>query len=87
MKQNPLPKIDFPTFILSVASAAFMGLGLKEGTPVDLALAKQNIDLLELMEVKSKGNLTPEESQLLTQILMETRMRYVEVSKQAGAKS
>lgn len=52
-----------------------------EKPKVDLELAKHNIDLLELMLEKTKGNRTPEETTLLEQILFETRMRFVEVQK------
>lgn len=83
------PKIDLTTFFLSISSAAFMGLGLvasgeKGKTQVDLELAKQNIDLLELMHEKTKGNRTPEEERLLEQLLFETRMRFVETQKKMG---
>ncbi len=67
-----------------------MGLGLSRenefesetsaGT-VDLELAKQNIDLLELMSEKTKGNLAPDEEKLLQQLLFETRMHFVEATK------
>lgn len=83
-----LPKLDFTTFILSISSAAYMGLGLVphregsgEGPEVNLELARQNIDLLELMLEKTKGNRTAEEDRLLEQLLFETRMRFVEVSQ------
>ena len=82
--ENSLPKIDFTTFILSVSSAAFMGLGFQD-QKIDLELAKQNIDLLELMWEKTKGNRTHEEEKLLEQLLFETRMRFVDVQKK-GAK-
>lgn len=79
--------LDFTTFILSVSSAAFMGLGLapRNGMPggevkVDLELAKQNIALLELLAEKTKNNLTSEEAKLLEGLLYETRTRFVEVS-------
>jgi hypothetical protein len=80
------PKIDLTTFFLSISSAAFMGLGLvppAEGQEpqVDLELAKQNIDLLELMQEKTKGNRSPEEDRLIDQLLFETRMRFVETQK------
>jgi len=70
-----LPKIDLTTFILSVSSAAFMGMGEK----ADLELARQNIDLLELIADKTRGNRTPEEDRLVEQLLFETRMRFVEI--------
>jgi len=90
---NSYLKIDFTTFILSISSAAFMGLGihgpgLEAGqesditqNPPDLELARQNIDLLELMLDKTRGNLSSEESQLLEQLLFETRMHFVEALK------
>ena len=81
---SDLPKIDFTTFILSVSSAAFIGLGLvpqeeNHEPKVNLELARQNIDLLELFWDKTKGNRTPDEERLLEQLLFETRMRFVEV--------
>ena len=87
-----LPKIDLTTFFLSISSAAFMGLGVvppgMEGeSQVDLELAKQNIDLLELMHEKTRGNRTPEEDRLLEQLLFETRMRFVEKQRQMSGKS
>lgn len=80
------PKLDFTTFVLSVSSAAFMGLGLapRPGTnksEIDLNLASQNIDLLELMKEKTKNNLSAEETKLLDNLLFETRMRFVELQK------
>ena len=88
MDSRNFPKIDLTTFFLSISSAAFMGLGLvppgsaQEGRPeVDLELARQNIDLLELMQEKTKGNLSQEEEKLLGQLLFETRLRFVEAEK------
>lgn len=83
--KDSLPKIDLTTFFLSVSSAAYMGLGLlsleEGGVPkVDLSLAKQNIDLLELLYEKTKGNRTKEEDQLLEKLLFEARMKFVEVA-------
>jgi hypothetical protein len=77
------PKIDLTTFFLSISSAAFMGLGIvpsgeKQELQVDLELARQNIDLLELISEKTKGNRTTEEDRLIEQLLFETRMRFVE---------
>lgn len=80
------PKLDFTTFVLSVSSAAFMGLGLaaKPGAAkpeIDLNLASQNIDLLDLLKEKTKNNLSPQEQKLLDNLLFETRMRFVELQK------
>lgn len=81
VQQGQYPKIDLTTFFLSISSAAFMGLGAEP----DLGLARQNIDLLELMQEKTRGNRTPEEDKLLEQLLFETRMRYCEA--QSGGKA
>ena len=83
--------LDFTTFVLSVSSAAFMGLGLtpRPGTDkaeLDLELARQNIDLLELIKEKTKNNLTADEDRLLDSMLFETRMRFVEAQKQKASK-
>jgi hypothetical protein len=91
-QQNQYPKIDLTTFLLSISSAAFMGLGMIPGAEdagapegqVDLELARQNIDLLELMQEKTRGNRTAEEDRLVEQLLFETRMRFVEVQKRMG---
>ena len=68
-------KIDLTTFFLSIASAAYMGLD------ENLELAKQNIDLLELMQSKTKGNRSPEEDQLIERLLFELRLQFVEKAK------
>jgi len=78
--------IDFSTFIMSVASAAMMGLGLapRHDTgkqSVDLDLARQNIDLLELIQKKTVNNLTEDENKLLERVLFEIRSKYLEVNK------
>lgn len=80
------PKIDLTTFFLSISSAAYMGLGIvpapgQEKPILDLELARQNIDLLELMYEKTKGNRTVEEDKLIEQLLFETRMKFVERQK------
>lgn len=90
--QSSLPKIDFTTFLLSVSSAAFIGLGIVPAAPgqepeVNLELARQNIDLLEMIAEKTKGNRTPEEDRLLEQLLFETRMRFVEVQNQQKSRA
>lgn len=78
--------LDFTTFVLSVSSAALMGLGIapRPGNAkpeVDLELARQNIQLLELIKVKTKNNLTADEDKLLDSLLFETRMRFIEIQK------
>jgi hypothetical protein len=80
----PDPNINFPSFILSLAATAAVHFGDRmepgaiEPGPVDLVAAGQMIDILALLEEKTRGNLTAEERQLLETILYELRLRFVE---------
>ncbi len=79
-------KIDFQTFTMSLASSVQISLGLVAHPMTgqiekDLTHAQQTIDILGLLEAKTEGNLTPEESGLLRQVLFQLRMAYVELSK------
>jgi hypothetical protein len=80
-----LPKLDFTTFILSIRQSAAVHLGEVLGpegqSDRDLELAYQDIELLALLQEKTKGNLTGEEERLLNTSIDEMRERYEEVSK------
>lgn len=81
-----LPHVDFATFVLSLSHSALMHLGEAPhpetgNVEQNLALARQTIDLIAMLEDKTKGNLTGDEERLLGQILYDLRMRFVEVSK------
>ncbi len=81
-----LPNIDFATFVLSLSHSALMHLGEAPHPETgsiekNLSLARQTIDLIGMLEEKTKGNLTGEEERLLGQILYDLRMRFVEQSK------
>ena len=82
--------ISFAAFVLSLAHTTAVHLG-DVPDPVsgkrmepNLPGAQQMIDILALIEEKTRGNLTAEERQLLDQILYELRLRFVEVRKAAG---
>ena len=65
-----LPQINFATFIFSLNSSALVHLGMIEEPSTNkkiknMVLAKQTIDILGMLEEKTKGNLTSEESNLL----------------------
>lgn len=80
------PSIDFTTFVLSVSHSALMHLGVaphpETGKTVrELPLARQDINLLTLLEEKTRGTLTGDEERLLAQVLFDVRMRFVEASK------
>lgn len=81
-----LPAIDFSTFILSLSHSALVHLGdapLPDGNGPEpnLPLARQTIDLLGILQEKTRNNLTGEEERLLDQALYDLRVRFVEISK------
>jgi hypothetical protein len=81
-----LPSIDFQTFILSLSHSALMHLGEAPNpetgkTEKSPALARQTIDLISMLDEKTKGNLSGGEERLIHQILFDLRMRYVELTK------
>ncbi len=83
--------VTFFGFILSLAHTAAVHFGdvpdpvSGQTIPANLPAAQQMIDILALLEEKTRGNLTAEERQFLDQILYELRLRYVEASKQGPA--
>jgi uncharacterized protein DUF1844 len=83
---DALPHVDFSTFILSLSHSALMHLGEAPDPETgqigkNVALARQTIDLIAVLEDKTKGNLTGDEERLIGQILFDLRMRFVELSK------
>lgn len=78
------PSLSFTAFVLSLASTAAIHFGdlpdPVSGQRSDLNLdgAAQMIEILSLLEQKTRGNLTAEERQVLEQVLYELRMRFVE---------
>jgi hypothetical protein len=81
-----LPHIDFATFVLSLSHSALVHLGEAPNPETgavekNLVLARQSIDLIAMLDEKTKGNLTGDEERLIGQILFDLRMRYVELSK------
>jgi hypothetical protein len=84
--EDALPHVDFTTFVLSLSHSALMHLGEAPSPETgeieeNLALARQTIDLVGMLEEKTKGNLSGDEERLIAQILFDLRMRYVERSK------
>lgn len=84
------PAVNFDSLVQSVYMTAIMQLGgaTPEGQPpqVDILGARQSIDMLAVLEEKTKGNLTAEESRLLESALFELRMAFLEIT-QAIARS
>lgn len=84
-----LPAVDFHTFVLSLGSSALLHLGELEHPDAgaaqrDLPLAKHTIDILAMLQDKTKGNLTPAEERLIDSLLYDLRLRYVEATKGAA---
>ena len=85
---DSLPAIDFATFVLSLSHSVLVHLGdapdPSGGAPKrDVAMAKQTIDLLAVLQEQTTGNLTGEEERLLDQVMYDLRMRYEEVVRDA----
>ena len=84
--RGPLPEGNLAALISMLATQALFSLGLlqmkgQEEKKPDLELAKYNIDMLETIEEKTKGNLTEEEERVLSTTLSELRMGYVRVAE------
>jgi hypothetical protein len=84
------PEVSFVAFVISLASNAAVHFGdmpdpaTGEKRPADLDAAAHVIELLAMLQDKTKGNLTPEERQLLDELLFELRMRFVGARKAAS---
>ncbi len=75
------PPVDFTTLVLSLSTSAFVQLGVTPGASPgeqNIPMAKHTIDLLAMLEEKTRGNLTGEEERLLSEVLYDLRMRYLE---------
>jgi hypothetical protein len=76
--------VTFSTFILSLNTAALVHLGeipdpITNKKEVNLTLAKQTIDTLEMLKEKTKGNLTADEEKLLQSILYELKLKFLKL--------
>ena len=83
--RGPLPQGNFAALISMLTTQALFALGLlqvkgQEKREPDLEMAKYNIDMLETLEEKTKGNLSKEEEAVLANTLNELRMGYVKVA-------
>lgn len=85
--ESDQPDVSFVAFIISLASNAAVHFGdmpdpaTHQPRQPDLDAAKQTIDIIAMLEAKTRGNLSAEERQLVEQILYELRMRFVEARK------
>jgi len=83
---EPLPEINFSTFVISLSTQALMHLG-EIPNPItgkmedDVPVAKQMIDIIGMLREKTRGNLDQGEEKLLDDVLFNLRMKYVEAVK------
>jgi len=78
-------ELNFSTFIISLSSSVFSHFGeiadpITGEKEVNLPLARQTIDIISMLEEKTRGNLTKDESALITNILYELRVKYMEIN-------
>jgi hypothetical protein len=71
---DDIKPMSFDIFVLSLNASAVLHLG--DGGELDLPLARQTIDILAMLEEKTRGNLSGAEERLLHQVLFDLRMRY-----------
>ena len=81
-----LPPPSFPLLIATYASQASVAFGhvpnpIDGKTELRLDLAKHAIEMLAILEEKTRGNLTQEEASMLENVLHQLRMAYVEASR------
>lgn len=82
---EPHPPVTFATFIYSLGTSALMFMGeqldpQQRRIEVNLSQAKEIIDILSMLEGKTRGNLTGEEQAVLTDMLYALRMKYVDLA-------
>jgi hypothetical protein len=94
--EDELPDADdpagFANFVMSIASNAASSLGMMEHPvthkrEVDLELGKHWIDILGMLEKKTRGNLAPQEEKILESLLADLRMQYVSLTPAASPKT
>ncbi len=83
--RGPIPRGNFAALVSMLTTQALFALGLleikgQEKREPDLELARYNVDMLETLQEKTKGNLTQEEEKVLENTLNELRMGYVTVA-------
>ena len=87
MTTQEQPGLSFGGFILSLATTAAVHFGdiadpnTGERQQPDLQAAQQMIELIALLQDKTKGNLTPDEAKLVEDLLYELRMRFVQAQQ------
>lgn len=84
--ESAMPKVSFDTLVASLNASALFSMGALADpdageTKKDLEMARYTIDLLEMLEEKTKGNLTGAEAEMLKHVLYDLRLIYVREKK------
>lgn len=89
--ENDIPEASFPVLLATLGTQAMAMMGLLPNpdgtgnTQVHMPMARHLIDMIGVLDEKTKGNLTEDESKALTENLHQLRMAYVAVSQQAAS--
>jgi uncharacterized protein DUF1844 len=90
--EKKAPALDFNALVLSLGSSVIVHLGEapdpttgKKPEKADFSMAQQSIDLLTMLQEKTRGNLTADEARFLENMLFDLRMLYVQVSKRTSS--
>ena len=90
MTQETGPQVTFSSLVMSLATTAAVHFGDladpatgQSGEP-NIEGARQMIEILGILQEKTKGNLDPDEATILERVLYELRMLFVEVQRNAG---
>lgn len=92
-RDGSLSPIDFSTHVLSLASSAMVSMGnvpapgMDAPTAPDLETARHLIDVLAMLEIKTRGNLDESEQKLLQSLLYDLRVAFVDARAQAAKAS
>ena len=85
-RSGPLPEGDLMALVNMLTTQALFAMGVlrvegQDDREPDLEMARYNIDMLEVLEEKTKGNLTDQEAQVLKNTLSELRMGFVQIAE------
>lgn len=84
-KSKPMPPGDFSALVSMLTTQALFAMGLlniegQDKREPDLNIAKYNIDMLEALQEKTKGNLSEQEEKVLENTISQSRAAFVQVS-------
>ncbi len=87
---HPAPPLSFSSFVFSLGTSSLMLMGesldlQQPAPPMNLPQAKEIIDILSMLEEKTKMNLSPDEASVLGDMLYTLRMKYVSLTSGKGS--